>query len=333
MSNKLIDTLTWVEIVNKILKETDQESNSKFRKWLESKEGLKGTFFSSPNWLKCYNIYKKVNHSDDDHVQVTCGMEGCGKSTLNLQECAVVDPTFCKERILNTPLELFQWLKKNLNRTKGKAIQLDEGNLFLFSREAMKQGNISMIKLFALMRQANLFCNICVPNYQTIDSYIKQHRIDGLNLITKKHRDFTYYSKKAIGIINVALKKGVEMNKIRVPSGLFYGSHWNGDLPTLNDINKEGYLNIKDSAWKDFLDNGLNVLKGKDEQTIINMSDAVKLSGKKYETLKKMIDNGDIVGRKVGANWFIDKDSFLSVRKPKGDIENVEETYEIGGFT
>lgn len=309
MSRKLTETLSWEEIAEKIMNETGH-NESKFKQWLMSKQNLGGYFFNSLTWRNCYSIYKKINNTDDDHIEVVSGTEGSGKSTIAIQKLCVVDPTFCRNRIFNNPLELFQWLQDNDGNTKGKGILLDEGNLFLFSRQAMTKGSINMVQLFTLMRQANLYVVICIPHFKTIDSYVREHRIDSLIRIKTKHKNFIYYSKPGIEIINIAMRKGLTFKEIRVKSGTFYNGYWNKFLPVLNDINIDKYKDIKKVAWQKFIGQTIDVLSLEHKKNdYITSKEAEKVLPLNRRTLYRYLQKGTLKGKKVGSKWFIDRKS------------------------
>ena len=77
---------------------------------------------------------------------------------------------------------------------------LDEGNLFLFSRESMSDSNRNMVKLFALMRQRNACIILNVPNFFTVDSYVRDHRVGTLNYLHARGK-YQCFVRKAIKII------------------------------------------------------------------------------------------------------------------------------------
>ena len=67
-----------------------------------------------------------------------------------LQIMAVIDPTFHSNRIMYEALNFIEYLK---TCKAGQAVQLDEGNIFLFSRQAMSASNVNIVKLFTMVRQ------------------------------------------------------------------------------------------------------------------------------------------------------------------------------------
>jgi len=301
----------WDWNVERISNYTNNGKNTKYIEWLKSRD-MGDCFFDPMTWLNAYNIYKKINFSNDDHIEVFSGKEGTGKSTLAIQKCCAVDKSFHRKRIFNSPNDLFRWLKDNLNRTKGKAIEIDEGNLFLFSREGLKKENIDVIKLFTLMRQANLYVAICIPYFKSIDSYIRMHRIDALTQIRVKHKSFTFYNEKGVKILSDWMRRGMDISAIKVPEEMLYHGSWSSYLPQINDINNENYKELKGNAWIDFLD---KTIESSDAYTseLIPLSHAVKLVPMCRETMVSHIKKGTFRGKKIGKLYYINREDLLGM--------------------
>jgi len=309
---KLIDKYSWNEIIDLFMKRVGTTSKS-FRKFMEDREHYKGTFVDAFTWYKCYQIYKEVNNSDDDYVEIITGQEGSGKSTLAKQKAALVDPTFDTSRIFNDPKELFQWLLDNQGKTKGKAIQIDEGNLFLFSRQAMKKESIDVVKLFTIVRQANLYILICVPNIKTIDSYIKEHRAKSWIRIIKKHEGFMYYNKKALNMVVNLLKKGKTIGQCRIPYDCFYSGSWNNEMPHINDLRDAAYKELKDKAYGEFLKECVEKTS-EEKSKFVSIREVSRELGLGLSTINKHIHDGKIPAHKLGEKWLI----------PRNYLENVQ---------
>ena len=306
---KLTDSMSWEQIVEKCYIESEIKDTG-FKKWMQSKKDLGDYFFGpSKHWAYCYKVLKKLK-GDDDHVEVICGQEGSGKSTLAIQRACMVDPSFCRERIFNSRLEMIRWLKMNHGKTRGKAIVIDEGNLLIFNRESQSSGNVNLIKMFALCRQANLYIIICVPSFLTLDSYLRKHRVEAMCWITKKHKHFTHYSKKALMIINEVLRKGVGLKEIKVPIHLLFNGYWNKELPNMNDITDKDYRALKDRAWKEFLDTTEQALAETEKgQLFIRVSQAAKMMDISKDTIIKLIKEKKLTGKLLGGQWVVHKAS------------------------
>ena len=139
---------------------------------------------------------KKMQKKDWDIVIVVDGLERAGKSVLAQQVAYYLDKTLTLDRITFTPEEF----KKEITKAKkGQAIILDEAITGLFSRQAMSQTNISLVKSFAQCGQKNLVLVVVLPSFFILDSYIAIHRSRVLlHVYTKKLQRgrFTFFNVK-----------------------------------------------------------------------------------------------------------------------------------------
>lgn len=302
MVNKtLTETMSWEEITNKIVDECKDDSPA-FRKWLKEQEQLGGIFFNSLLYSLCYNIQNTVNKMDRDYFLVITGKEGFGKSTLACQVASVLSKRFCLKSICYEPSQYIN----NLSETqKGDVLIPDEGNLFLLNREAMGQDNRYMLKLFALMRQRNVITIICVPNFFTLDSYVRLHRVDGLIRIHERGK-FVFFNQEAIKQINENRNFAGQFR-----SGSYFMGYFNKQFPKLNDLDSEAYKINKKDNFNIFLDE-LKTYYNKENssQKMIKIPQASKMLDVDKRTLIGYIKAGKIKGAKIGRLWYVDKESF-----------------------
>lgn len=239
---------SWGKQVEKILRET-RSVNQHFKKWLAYRKSDGGPFFNSPMYLKCYNIYARVNNKfkEDDYFLVISGREGTGKSTLAIQIASTVDPTFCMERVCFKRQDFLKQLK---SAKPGQAIIMDEGNMFFFSREAMTEENREMFKLFTMMRQLRLFIIICVPKYFSIDSGLRSGDRINSHIYCYKGHKYTCFNEKGIRYSNDNKRVG----GLKYPPGTFFIGWWNKPFPTINDISVENYKKHKVDNFGNFMD-------------------------------------------------------------------------------
>lgn len=304
---RLTETHSWDEIVQKIMDDNDNHKPS-FKKWLISKKTLGGFFFNSSLYMKGYNIQYSINNDDRDHFVVCAGGEGVGKSTLAIQLACTLSPNFKLENICFNRLQLINGI---INSEKGDVFVLDEGNLFLFSRDAMSGGNKFMLKLFALMRQKNLCLIICVPNFFTLDTYVRDHRVDTLIYINKKGT-FTSYHKRCIPIISRVGFKNKSIASVRVPHGTFFNGYYNKFFPTLNDITVESYKKHKSDEFDIFLKEmkrDIEDMEGK--SNFMSLSDANKIINLDRRTFISLIEKKQIEGKKIAGKWFVNRESLM----------------------
>jgi hypothetical protein len=201
----------------------------KFRNWFKTKE-TNGNLFDAMLYYQCMLTVKRLKKGLDKVVVVT-GQEGSGKTTLGFQVCATVDPNFCNRKICFDSLEFTENLEKN---TQGEAAQLDEGGLTLFSREAMTKGVVNMVKAFMVIRQKALFFTICIPQYRTLDSYIKERC--SLIIHVLGEGNYKAIHGKGIKIANELSRKGYTLDQIKFPKGTFYHGAFANKFPKCIDM-------------------------------------------------------------------------------------------------
>jgi hypothetical protein len=304
----------WEITVKQIYKEYGKE-DKKFYKWLLTRDYMGRKQMTGLLWRRAYSIWDNINNKDRDHFAVISGEEGSGKSTLSMPLASAIDPTWNLDRLCYKPdqfIELIEYSKK------GDAIVLDEGNLFLFSREAMSGGNKIMVKLFALMRQRNLCVIINVPNFWTVDSYVRDHRTRSLFYIPKRGQT-TCFVGKAIPIISYVGKKTKSVTGVKVPQSTYFRGCFSKKLPKV--VSEDEYRKHKAEHFQDFLKDikeGIKVEERKPEAKLIRLTEAVKIvKGVGRDTIRNQVIQGEIRGKKLAGIWYVDKEDLLDIKSPK----------------
>lgn len=296
-----------LKIKNKIIITKESE----FKKWLLTKKDFApfGKYFDVLTLYNCFIIQDKINNEDSDYLDIFCGKEGSGKSTINLQKCCFIDPTFDNTRIFYEPETLFEWLSEHKGTTKGKSIQLDEGAQFLFSREGNSKESKLMVKLLTLIRQANLHIGLCIPDYRLIDSYIRRHRVNSVSYITKQKVQFKVFNTEtSLSKLNYLIKKNVSPS--RISSEDCYFGWWTNNLP--NKIQEGLYRELKLNKLHEFLTEGNKILKDKHKvEEVKNISDMQPLSKASAimnldtRTLIKRTKEGTLESERIGKKIYI----------------------------
>lgn len=306
------DDITWEERTKNIMISSKNYTDS-FKEWLLSKEHLGGNYFDSMLYRRCNHIQHKINNNDRDHFIVVSGKEGLGKSTLALQIASFLDPSFNLSRVC---FKMYDFVNALRTAKTGQTFILDEGNMFLFSRESMGEGNRLMLKLFALLRQKNLCIIICVPNFWTLDSYVRDHRVDTLMWVHTKAK-YNCYTGKAIKIISKEGHKFKRISGIRVPVNTFWSGYFNKGIPTLNDINHESYKEHKGEHFDEFLEDIVTIVEEREKKnTYISLREAKQIVPLHRDTIIKLIKDKKIEGKQVGGKWFVLRKNLLE----NGDI-------------
>lgn len=286
----------WQEFTNHVSNKLRLQTNKKFIKWMLTKENLGNHFFDSNLWWRSFNVMRELE-KDNDHLSLICGLEGTGKSTLACQYAALVSPSFGAEYICYEQDDFYSIIDV---AKPGDSIILDEGALFLFSREASRNGNIQTIKLLSICRQRNLHLIICIPSFWAVDSYVRQHRASTLLLVRQRGK-YVGYNRVGIKVINAVGSGKKSILKIRCPDGTAWAGHFNKQFPTINDLNYESYVKLKAAHMVEFLKD-LRANAGSEYIPISKFQMKFPLDRK---TIIGLIERGELVGRKMGKKWFV----------------------------
>lgn len=321
---KLTELKSWDEIVDKIYNDV-KKKKPQFKQWLKKKEKLGGYFFDSYMHYKLYNVQKVINQDDYDHFIVIAGKEGCGKSTLGIQMACMIDPKF---KLSNICFKMADFLKQLEDSKPGRTFILDEGNMFLLSREAFSQDNIFMVKLFAIMRQKNLCVIICVPNFFTLDSYVRDHRVDTLVYVHKRGK-YVAFVKKAIRIISNKGNRFKQVGGHKIPEGNCWPGYFNKEIPRINDVNIKTYLGLKGDHFDFFLEELQKAVRSRDEKSefmpIALARKIIPLGNTKYT---EMLASGELRGTRFGGRWFVHRKSLEEMANRQENKEEVEDGEE-----
>lgn len=297
--------MSWEEFTAKVMEETGIQS-PEFKNWMLKRKVLKQNYFSSVHYARCYMIWRAIHKKNLDHFMVIEGKEGVGKSTLGAQTAAVIDLNFNKSKVCYSPLKFLRGLK---TAKRGDVFLLDEGNLFLFSRNAMTDGNKDMVVLFALMRQRGVCVIICVPNFFTLDSYVREHRVATLAAICNRGNFKCITVDRSIKTISKeGAKKSRSVFAVRVPYGTFYEAGNNSKFPVINDLNEESYLEEKAETFDEFLEELEHKAMSKDGASEwVPLNEVSKYVPVSKQTLYRMVKNQKIESKQFGGKWFISR--------------------------
>lgn len=159
-------------------------SNNQFRKQGSTKNVVtitdpntsKETSFFIESWIKNRfdeKIIPDLEFKNKDCVIVIDGKEGSGKSTLGLQWCKYIDPSFNLNRVVFSPDEFREAIFK---AKKCQAVMFDEAFTGFSSRSALSGVNRTLTSLMMQIRQKNLFVVIVLPTFFLLDKYISLFR-------------------------------------------------------------------------------------------------------------------------------------------------------------
>lgn len=234
-----------------------------FRDWLYTlKDRGLPKYWDSLTYYRVYKIYLNLKKNYDE-ITIITGYEGSGKSVLASQIVTCVSPNFSKERIGYDPSDLPMVFK---DVEKGESVWLDEGALFLFSRNATKTENKLIIQLLSIVRQMNLHLVICVPNFFIVDTYLRDHRVKNLIHIYKNRKNFLWFKREAVSYLNYYGKsvKNIGLGFSKIPKHWAYVGSWNGYFGETDQFKESDYLEAKHSNMKKFMTDIQAQLSGDD---------------------------------------------------------------------
>jgi len=169
-------------------------------------------------------VIPELKTKDKDFFAAFDGIEGSGKSTIAMQWCKYIDPSFNLSRVVFTPDEFREAIFK---AKKSQAVLFDEAFTGFSSRASLSGVNKTLVSLMMQIRQKNLFVAIVLPTIFLLDKYISIFRTRVLVHVyeNKGRRGFfrVYSSKKKRQLIlhkdSRVYSYGIRTKK----KGRFYG--------------------------------------------------------------------------------------------------------------
>lgn len=113
-----------------------------------------------------------------DNLIIITGPEGSGKSNLAVQLCKMCDPTFTIEgRYIYDYLPFLKSLETDFDSgCQGRAYLMDEATNLASNRDWNQKDNKNFIQLLEMFRSRGLTLVMCIPSFDRLDVYIRQHR-------------------------------------------------------------------------------------------------------------------------------------------------------------
>ena len=116
--------------------------------------------------------------NDYDNLVIICGAEGVGKSNMAVDLCKSYDPTFTiQERYIYDFYPFLKKLEQDFTiKGGGRAYLMDEATNLVSNRDWNKEDNKHMIQLLEMFRSRGLTLIMCIPSFDRLDVYIREHR-------------------------------------------------------------------------------------------------------------------------------------------------------------
>lgn len=109
-----------------------------------------------------------------DNLVVIVGDEGTGKSHLGYEVCRRMDPDFDMEKSYIYSWEML--IESLAGDDPQKVYWIDEAINLAGGRDWMKENNKMLIKILQTQRSRGWTLVMCIPQYGSIDVYIREHR-------------------------------------------------------------------------------------------------------------------------------------------------------------
>lgn len=230
---------------------------------------------------------------DYDWVHVICGGEGEGKSTLSILLCDYIDHRFMKNmRLVSTLPQLKEAYRHIGDNGTGQAIDIDEGALLFLARNAMTTENKIACNMFRGLRGYNPFIVINMPDFMSLDPYIRDFRVKSMSRIVKRGWAWFYNKKK----INQMLEKYKTSSKRKWKWIEPNFRHYFPDLP--NDV-KKSYRDLKRKQMLEYIKEKKDKETKQKEETLKTLVEAVikeypninpkEISDKVFQKYKKRV--------------------------------------------
>lgn len=269
-----------------------------------------------------HGIRDKAKNEERDRVIMVVGKERSGKSTLAAHVINQMYPNWGEEKYLTfNPQKFHNAIKEPA--PPGKIIWLDEGVNLLFARESMKPENLSIIKKFMICGYKYFIFIVCIPDFFSIDRYIREQRVDLIFRIPEKGKFLLYGGQKALYRIN--------------QQGDFKGVHALTAGWYAKKMPEEIYRFYRrvEKHDKD------KIIGGDETAKHISANNLGKMAGISPNTIVSYIKRGIIRGTKVGDVWRIPLDkavAFLELFKaghqhpPERDNTQTEDSMGGGSY-
>jgi excisionase family DNA binding protein len=165
----------------------------------------------------------------------------------------------------------------------------------------MSQNNVDVVEVVQKIRRKRCLICICCPNLWVIDSYIRQHRINGLIYIHDSGK-FVYFDEDGAKIISELGKNTRSFKGLNYPEGhYFFGSN----IPQMPDSVAEKYLEKKDEDLNMLLGRLATSAEGKIDKEYIGVMEAASVLGVSENLVRKEVDEGRIKSIRVGKRILI----------------------------
>lgn len=132
-------------------------------------------------WAKTlFKINHTIRTANMDWLNVCCGKERRGKSTLGWESCSLIDPDFTADNVAFNAVQLRGLLS---TLPKGSSLMIDEGQFVLYGREALSAEVRWLNKTLMKIGGMNYFIWLNIPDFFALDVYIRKFRVASITKV------------------------------------------------------------------------------------------------------------------------------------------------------
>jgi len=215
--------------------------------------------FANPSlYFRMFRINRLINSGEEQHcIMVVSGKIGKGKTTLGVQCCSLVDPSFNMSRVCYLPHQFFKVVQ---TAKPGQAILIDEGGNFFKALNTMGKMGKNLGQYFQMMRAKRLFIVICYDEFEKMMREIRDKVDIILMKVTKKDeaapRKFQYWvgwnNKGTEQVVNFLNAKKLPLSTPPLMRYAGLRGVNSAEFPILNDINEQAFKDNKLKNVGDF---------------------------------------------------------------------------------
>ena len=269
-------------------------------------------------------IKEQINKADMDFLGIVDGFEGVGKSVLAMQLGYYIDPSLDVSRICFTADEFKEAVIK---AKKGQCVIFDEAITGAFSREAIKQMNVSIVKMMAQIRQKNLFILLVLPSFFDLDRNLAVWRS---RFLIHCHFGKENFQRGFFKFANLQKKKLIyfEGKKLyQYPKDLYKWNFW-GRFTKFYPLDEDEYRlkKMKSLSEQDYETLSMNKTRSQRDSLIIFLYNA-GLSQSEISEISDLMENG--ITQKQVSNVLI-KYKHIEVRTKNRYILNLSKRENEG---
>ncbi|QLJ53504.1 MAG: hypothetical protein Sv326_1329 (plasmid) [Candidatus Fermentimicrarchaeum limneticum] len=199
------------------------------------------------------NVYEGASNflmqNNTDWIDINCGDERAGKTTLSFIKCKLANPNFS---IDDVTLGLDEFIKRLDTAPRGSAVLCDEGGDAFLSRLALSRPRVKVLQQFMKIGEKNYFICINISDIGLLEKYLKNHRLRTLTKVKTRYKNGVltrgiceFYTKKQAKRIRKTVEGNIKFPK-PVDVDIFQAFPENDPLWIAYKQKKNAYLKIKE---------------------------------------------------------------------------------------